>query len=398
MVERRDIVILSSLDWAELWQVHHELASRLAARGHRVLYVENTGVRAPGWRDRGRILKRMHRWARAILDGGARKVADNLWVVSPLLMPPFGGRWARSINRRVLLPHLTRRAQALGFVDPVVWTYLPTDTARELIARLRGPASTVVYSCLADFAALAPHSEATAASERLLLADCDVVFALPGLVEHCRRHHDQVHTFEPGVSLELFQPSEAPPANRPTRGSRPPVVGYVGGLQRHVDLALLVAAARSRPEWTWVFAGPVYVQAEELSGLPNVRLMGHLAHRALPAVVATFDVGIVPYRLSDYTASVVPTKINEYLAMGKPVVSTGLPWVLELEARSGGAVTTAPAEATAFLSAVGEAHLRSGDPGFGARCRQLAAHHDWSIKVEQMLEQVAAAGSAPPTS
>ena len=59
MIRGRDIVFISSIEWDQLWQSHHELAARLAASGVRVLSVENIGVRTQGWKDRARVFARV---------------------------------------------------------------------------------------------------------------------------------------------------------------------------------------------------------------------------------------------------------------------------------------------------------------------------------------------------
>ena len=383
MLGDRDIVFLSSLEWDQLWQGHQELASRLAAAGNRILYVENIGVRAPGWHDRSRVVSRVQRWSHGVVRGGPREVADGLWVTAPLLLPPFG-RARRVVNRRVLVPAVARTASRLGMRDPILWTYLPTDSALDLIGRLRSPRSPVVYSCLAEFSQLVSDAGALAHCERALMATCDLVFALPGLVAYCEQHSRRVMPWTPAVSTELFDPAKAPAPPAALAGARRPVVGYVGGLHRHVDLDLLDALAVERPDWTWAFVGPLQVPVGRLRERPNVRLLGAVAHTELPGAVAAFDVGIVPYDVNAYTDSVMPTKIGEYLAMGKPVVSTPIPGAVALERSTAGLVVTAPACPDEFIAALeGAMALAAGDQ-VGDRCRALAETWAWSRRLDEM--------------
>jgi len=391
VISGRDIVILSGVEWHELWQGPHELASRLAANGNRVLYVENIGVRAPRWGDRARVLTRLRSWSRGLRQGGMRTVAGGLWVSAPLMLPPFGSRLTRMLNRRVLVPAVARRARRLGLRDPIVWTYLPTDTALDLIACLRSPSSPVVYSCVSDFAERVTRCAALERSERTLLRECDVVFALPALYERCARHSARVLLDEPAVSTELFDP-QASPARPPALADvRGPVVGYVGGLQRNLDLALLEALARERPDWTWVFAGPAYLPVERLARMANVRLIGALAHDELPAAIAAFDVCISPLLLDAYTASMVPTKFGEYLAMGKPIVATPIPYALELERAAGGIVRTAGPCAREFADAIERALALAADDLTAQRCRLFAQARAWSQRMEQVSDALAEA-------
>ena len=89
MITGRDIVIISSIDWSFLWQVHQEIALRFARAGNRVFYIENTGVRAPRFSDARRIVSRLRNWSKSLRSERAGQVADNVSVISPLMLPPF---------------------------------------------------------------------------------------------------------------------------------------------------------------------------------------------------------------------------------------------------------------------------------------------------------------------
>src|SRR3954471_20981420 len=96
MISGRDVLYISSIDWAFQWQGPQEIAVRLGAAGNRVLFVENTGIRAPRLSEAGRVARRLGSWARTRLDGRARTVAPNVTVCAPLVLPPFGGPLPRA--------------------------------------------------------------------------------------------------------------------------------------------------------------------------------------------------------------------------------------------------------------------------------------------------------------
>src|SRR6202521_168715 len=108
MMARRqqDVVCLSSIDWDFIWQGHQEIMSTLAAQGHRVLFVENTGVRPPNMRDLPRVRQRLSNWWRS--TKGFRQVSEHLFVSSPLITPLPYSRLARWVNRSLLLRSLHR--------------------------------------------------------------------------------------------------------------------------------------------------------------------------------------------------------------------------------------------------------------------------------------------------
>ena len=228
VVTSRDVVVISSVDWGPLWQAHQELASRLAAAGNRVVFVENTGVRSPGVADAGRVFKRLGHWAMTARSGGLREVSPGLHVCSPLMLPPFGSRMRRALNRRLFVPLVARALRRLGIRDPAVITYLPTDTAADLLEALRTPASVAVYYCAADFAALTPHSDQVARTEREVIESVHLVFATcPELARHCERWSSDVHLFPPSVDLAKFSMRA-----RPAKLGPRPVIGYVGEIGR----------------------------------------------------------------------------------------------------------------------------------------------------------------------
>jgi glycosyltransferase involved in cell wall biosynthesis len=131
----------------------------------------------------------------------------------------------------------------------------------------------------------------------------------------------------------------------------------------------------------------VQTSPRELKRITNVHLVGAKPHEELPAYIRGFDVGIVPYVSNSYTATVVPTKINEYLAMGKPVVSTNLPEVSTFNGRHGVIITSPPRPAE-FVASIEKALLSSGEDAAINRRRAVAALHDWEERFERMSDLI----------
>jgi glycosyltransferase involved in cell wall biosynthesis len=155
----------------------------------------------------------------------------------------------------------------------------------------------------------------------------------------------------------------------------------VGGLHKYLDLPLIASMARARPDWSWVLVGPAQVSLSQLAKLPNVHLLGEFPHSELAKQIECFDVGIVPYITSTFTETVVPTKINEYLAMGKPVVSTALPAVRDAYGSNGTVLACEPRH-DSFISAIEEALQLPTDEAAKTYRRQVAARSDWSSRLE----------------
>ncbi len=385
MLQGQDILCISSIDWDFNWQGHQEIMATLAEHGNRVLFVENTGVRAPRLQDLPRFKRRIARWWRS--TKGFQQERPNLSVYSPLILPFPYSSLARRINRFLLLRALRRWMRAVEFQRPIVWTFLPTGLVVDLIDGL--DPVLVVYYCIADFDQLTPRPGRLARSERALLARTDVVFVQGEALRRRCPGHPNVHVFPFGVRMEAFERT-GPPAPE-LRALTPPIVGYVGGIHRHVDLDLVTRLARE-VEGTLALVGPVQTDADGLRGRPNVAFLGLQPHARIPEFVRAFDVGIIPYRLTEFTRTVYPTKLNEYLAAGLPVVSTDLAEVRRFNAEHGDVVTIA-ADADAFVEAVRAASEKSL-PAARERRIEVARQNSWGARIAQMSDRMEAALAA----
>src|SRR3990172_2252811 len=106
MLKNENIICISSIDWDFIWQGHQEIMATFARQGHRVLFIENTGVRPPRLRDLPRLTHRIRNWWRGVK--GFRKERENLFVYSPIILPFPYSRVARWVNRGLLLRALQR--------------------------------------------------------------------------------------------------------------------------------------------------------------------------------------------------------------------------------------------------------------------------------------------------
>lgn len=375
----RDFICISSIDWGMLWQSHQDISSRLARDGSRVLYIENTGVRPPRLGDRGRVIGRARRWLRSRKASGVYEVEPRLQVLSPLILPPFG-RIRRTLNRTIFIDAIARTVRSMGMRDPVIWTYLPTDTALDLYDRIATPASRLVYYCIADFRLLA-RDAAMEDAERRMVERADVVFVnREEFAERFRPLNPNVHVYPVGVNLDAFTPGIA--VAEAVRRLPRPRIGCIGELHEiKSDFDFLEALARLRPHWSWIYVGPRSPGTARLKALPNVTLVDEVPHAELSAYIEGFDVCIVPYRQSDFMQTSVPTKINEYLAMGKPTIATPCSYANEMSAA--GAIDVAAHDPRAFVTAI-EARLDDTSDRRAAQRRLFAARSDWTERLGAM--------------
>src|SRR5215472_11812951 len=381
MRRSEDIVCISSIDWDFIWQGHQEIMSTLAAQGHRVLFIENTGVRPPRLRDLPRLRQRIRNRLKG--TGGFREERPNLFVLSPIVLPLPYSRVARWINGRLLLRALRRWMRVTGFYRPIVWTCLPTPLALDLIHHL-DPMLTVYY-CIDDLASSSPSARRIATSEERLFREADLVFVTSErLRERAARFSNRVHLFPFGVSFDRFEQVRATPDALPDDIKRlqRPIVGYMGGLHQWVDQDLVAAVASRLPRVSFALVGPAQTDVTALERCPNITLFGQRPHADVPRYVKAFDVGLVPYRLTEYTANVYPTKLNEYLVMGLPVVATDLPEIRRFNADHGDVVRVA-ADADAFAVAIRDA-FRPAPADEVARRIAVAHSNGWPSRIDAM--------------
>ncbi len=369
-------------DWdTELWTNQHHLMSRLA-RENRILFVESLGLRRPQLA--GRDLKRI---AKRLRDGlrGPRE-ADGLHVISPLVLPFHGNAAARKLNGW-LLPALVRRAaRKLGLAQPILWAYVPQ--AEMLIDALR--AELVIYHCVDDIAAQ-PGIDAAefGAAETRFAKRADLVLAsAPALAARLSQIARDV-LYAPNVAdVDLFATALDPGPLDPAVAELPhPLIVFTGAVvATKLDIDLLVALARARPDWSFVLVGPVgpgdpRTDVSALAAESNVHLLGGRSYKQLPNVLRAADAGLIPYARNELTNSVFPMKVYEYLAAGLPVLATPLPSLVGIEE-----VATA-GDADGMVKLLDETLARDSRQRRLERSQRAAAH-SWDARLLEIAAAI----------
>lgn len=378
MIESLNIVCLAGCEWDFTWQPTQEIMLRLAKAGNRVLYVQPTGTRTVKFSDWRRILERV----RGKVAGVQRSsgLPPELTIYSPLVLPFPYSRVARSINRWILFRKIERWLGRRIGLDVIFWFYFPSPLNADVMRRAK--ASLTIYQIMSSAEAVRPHP-AFIEANNAMLEGCDLILANSGRLRvQASRHNTSAHLFRAGVSLELFEPARTVEKPDDLQGIDEPIVGYVGALHEWVDLELIRAVAASMPDFQFVLVGPIVRDVEVLRGLPNVRFLGQKPHGEVPRYVRFFDVCIIPYVRDAYTETTYPAKLNEYLALGKPVVATPLPELVDYNQEFDGVLRLA-GDAPAFASALREA-VEGNAPERQAHYRCVAGKNAWTAIVEAM--------------
>lgn len=218
--------------------------------------------------------------------------------------------------------------------DYLLWYYTPMALTftRHLTPR------SIVYDCMDELSAFAgaPKELRTKEAELLSLADI-VMTGGYSLYEAKRTQHINVHPFPSSVDQAHFaQARKAQPDPYDQASIGRPRLGFFGVIDERMDLGLLAEVATQRPNWQLVLLGPVVkIDQACLPRAKNIHYLGMKAYDALPSYLSGWDVALLPFARNEATRYISPTKTPEYLAAGKPVVSTGIEDVIRPYGQSG---------------------------------------------------------------
>jgi UDP-galactopyranose mutase len=288
------IVALSHLRWDFVYQRPQHLLSR-AARQHRVLYVEEPKRDTPT----------------PFME--VREDRSGVTIAVPHLSAS-----STVSDLRLLLDQQLEFESIQNFV---LWYYTPM--ALWWSDHLRSCA--VVYDCMDELSAFAGAPPELPAAEAALLERADLV--LTGghsLYAAKQRLHPNVHEFASGVDVEHFAAALRIHDDPPDQSAiSKPRIGFFGVLDERLDRELLASVAAQAPGWAFVLIGPVTkISPNDLPRGRNLHYLGPKSYDDLPRYIAGWDVAMMPFALNAATRYISPTKTPEYLAAGKPVVST----------------------------------------------------------------------------
>jgi glycosyltransferase involved in cell wall biosynthesis len=285
------------------------------------------------------------------------------------------------------LPHLIKLMRQSVSIDEdhIAWFYTPM--ALPLLQELN-PA-LVVYDCMDELSAFKNAPKQMLQRENALLKRADLVFTGgPSLYRAKRRRHPNVYCFPSSVDLVHFEQaldrSNTHPAHEGIPGPR---LGYYGVIDERIDLELIARIADARPEWQVVLAGPVAkIDPAILPRRHNIHYLGHQPYKALPHLLAGWNVCLLPFALNESTRFISPTKTLEYMAAELPIVSTPITDVLELY----GDVISVAASIPAFIKACETALLTTptGHQRDVLKMRELVVKTSWESTAEKMYELV----------
>jgi len=328
-MRRHDIVMFSTADWNNpFWTNKQHVALELNKQGHRVFYIDSIGLRrlSATNEDFKRIVARLERvW------NGPQKVRENLWVWSPLAISLHDLQTVRKINHMIINTMLHFWLRKLNFETDILWAYNPMITELINISKF----SYIVYHCVDEIKAQPGMPfQIIDKAERELLKKADVVFTTsPQLLKTRMLYNPHSYYFPNVADYDHFSKALLDETKVPSDLMiiSKPRIGFIGAISDYkLDFNLIAHVAKTRPDWSIVLIGKVgegdpWTNINNIKSLPNVFFLGPRPYAELPAYLKGIDVAILPNQLNTYTQAMFPMKFFEYLAAGRPIVSTSLP-------------------------------------------------------------------------
>jgi glycosyltransferase involved in cell wall biosynthesis len=309
--------------------------------------------------------------------------ANGVRIVVPHLPEGMPDHAREAALKRLLDAHV---ASLRG--DLIAWYYTPMmrPFSRHLDTDL------TVYDAMDELSKFRFAPPKLLELEQELIDKADVVFTGgSSLYEAKKGRHHNVHCFPSSVDRVHFLKARARQFDPADQEELPrPRLGFYGVIDERFDTELLARAAEMRPDWSFVMLGPVVkIAQEDLPRRPNIHYLGAKTYAELPAYLSGWDVALMPFAMNESTEFISPTKTPEYLAGGKPVVSTPVRDVVRHYGQLEGVLIAGDAES--FVAACDQALELGRDPesGWLAQADLILSATSWDTTQARMAGLIA---------
>lgn len=323
MLENQNFIVFSD-DWGRHPSSCQHIFKRIALN-NKILWINTIGMRLPQ-PNRQDIKRTMEK----ILSWSWRKEQQygNLIVFSPLMLASFRSKISQKINSVLLTTEIKKLCKKHKINNPILVTTLPI--VADLIGKLGEIKS--IYYCVDDFSQWPGMMKETMGKmEKYLINKVDLVLAASNKLYQSKRNNQcPTYLFSHGVDFEHFMKANLEGTRVPAdiASIKKPIIGLYGSFDERTDFDIIKHISITHSDWSIVLIGRVLTKLKQFGRLRNVFFLGPRTYELLPNYLKSFDVCIIPYIVSDgsiFNSS--PVKLREYLAAGKPIVSTPVPEV-----------------------------------------------------------------------
>lgn len=315
-----DLIVFAE-DWGALPSSTQHIIKELA-KSRKVVWINSIGLRQPTFclRDIKRLWHKLTASKQTCLSNEFATKTDNkpseqFHIVNPKTIPAPQSKLARALAKQLLKWQIQPVLAKTQLQSPILWTSLPT--AVDLAGSFDEHA--LVYYCGDDFSGLAgvDHHTVTA-REKELVDKADLIIASSqSLVDGFNKHSAQLLTH--GVDQTLFTTPCQRALDLPDAKH---IAGFYGSISNWLDMRLLSETIQQLPEWQFVFIGKIETDISEINHFKNVTFLGPRPHHLLPSYSQHWTASLLPFVDNKQIQACNPLKLKEYLAAGRPVIST----------------------------------------------------------------------------
>ena len=319
-LSKRNIIILSSIDWDSHRQLHHELIDYLVQKNNKILFVENTGSRNVRITDFPRIKKRLYNFVRS--SKGFKKINKNITLFSPIFFPYYFNFFFKNINSLLVLKSIFKWSNNNDFDNPIIINFIPNPITYSVINNIN---SNLVIYYMADN--MTQNDKKFRNVEEQIIRNSELIFYSSMNLRN-KIHIPSKRRFLPnGVNYDIFNKIKLSKKYKKKESLK---IVYLGAVREIIDDKLILKISKKFPNDKIYFIGPILTKFKELEKQNNIIFLGEIKHKQVPTYLKKFHIGILPYKVNLFTKSINPLKIYEYVASGLPVISTNLPNVSKL--------------------------------------------------------------------
>jgi glycosyltransferase involved in cell wall biosynthesis len=285
------------------------------------VYVNSIVMQKPSISEGRKFVKKLIRKTKSIFTG-LKQTDAGFWVYSPFTLPIHHLGWALKLNEVILHWQARHVIHKLHMSNPIIWVACPAacDTAIKMKNGMLIYQRTDRYE---EYPNVDP--DIIRKYDQKLKATADLtLFVSQTLYEQEQSQCRNAFFLDHGVDYEMFADAEQDPEMPDDIANiTRPIVGFFGGIDNHTsDISFMERVVDLLPEINFVFVGASSVDCRDLLSKKNITMLGQKPYEQIPHYGKCFDVAIMPWKQNRWIEACNPIKLKEYLALGKPIVST----------------------------------------------------------------------------
>ncbi len=296
-------------------------------------------------------------------------------------------------SQKTVVKELYKIVKSLQLKNIVFWSYNPLMTVSlEDLGRQTFGHKVFVFDAVDNWLehpAFAKQKNKLRIGYELVRRDADIIFTVSERLQNTLfAGLDKVYWVPNGIDIRHFAPAASWSMPTELKNLPRPIIGYHGVIEQRVDLDLVAKIAQQRPDWSIVLIGAGIwhrhraAVIKKLASFKNVKIIDFISYQKLPPYVWSFDVAFVPHQVNDFTQSMNPMKLYEYMAAGKPIVTTPISG-----SETFGDLLVTATKPEQFIQAI-DSQLKNDTPQKQQLRLEAIADDAWHSRVEMMMRFV----------